>query len=69
MSARLMAMLEDVWERLWRGKDRARRRLAAAAVRTMEDERNWSRAESRAHFWTELREGEREAAARCTADR
>ena len=68
MSIRVIAMLGTVWERMWRGKDRARQRLLAAAGRAIEDEQRRSRAESRARFWTEMREGEREAAARCPSD-
>lgn len=68
MSAQLWKTFANLWGRVWQGDNRARRRLNLAAGRALDDEQKRSRAEARAHFWTQLREGEREAAARCAPD-
>ena len=59
MLKRLRKALARHWGWLWRRDGKVLGRLAG---KTEHDE---ARAEARAHFWAELREGQREAEAQC----
>ena len=61
MQTRLLEMLEGLWKSFW-----SRRPLVAAKKRHDE---NRDRAAPRSRFWTELREGQREAEARASRPR
>jgi hypothetical protein len=66
MRTRLRQALARWWRWPWRRDGRERGVVGPIAAKKEQDEEASRWAEARARFWTELREGQREAEAHCS---